>query len=541
MPTEFFADLVRETCQDGGTGPLTPSGAVPGHRRFADAVPAETPFHYAVAGIAQPAQWEVGLGRIDASGRLVRDTVAASSNAGATVDFAPGLKTLALTVTADWFAAADAADRAQAAALAEKQPVSTSHAAAPTGAAGDAVTVRRDDGWVNIPLSTIPFRGADGEHRFDGPLAAPDGSAAAPAIGFASDRDTGLFRAGADGIGLATGGAERLRLSAAGHAGIGTGVPAVRLHVMGGAAGDVARFDAPGAGTLHVHMAPGAAGLFNVASAGAGRDGIRIGEGFVAIDVEGVEAAQVGADGRTKFGTAAATYALNVGQANPARGIVADLVNSSASPNGAMLSFTQNGINFWCAGQAPGVDAFAIYRGRFAGSDGVEVIRFDAGASWLPGADNVRNIGSGALRMAVLYAGTGAINTSDEREKTHVRPLNEGELRAAKRIASDIRLFQWTAAIAAKGEAAARLHCGVVAQHVWAIMADEGLIDPVVPGVPPDSRYAFLCHDAWAEESDAEGAMLRAAGDRFGVRPDQLALFLIAAQEARIAAIEASA
>ncbi|MFN4097276.1 MAG: hypothetical protein ACK4GG_10960, partial [Sphingomonas sp.] len=35
MPTPFFADLVREIAHEGGTGPLTPAGAVPGHRRFA--------------------------------------------------------------------------------------------------------------------------------------------------------------------------------------------------------------------------------------------------------------------------------------------------------------------------------------------------------------------------------------------------------------------------------------------------------------------------------------------------------------------------
>ena len=46
MPTPFFADLVREIAQEGGTGPLMPTGAVPGHRRFADAVPADTGFYY---------------------------------------------------------------------------------------------------------------------------------------------------------------------------------------------------------------------------------------------------------------------------------------------------------------------------------------------------------------------------------------------------------------------------------------------------------------------------------------------------------------
>ena len=68
-------------------------------------------------------------------------------------------------------------------------------------------------------------------------------------------------------------------------------------------------------------------------------------------------------------------------------------------------------------------------------------------------------------------------------------------------------------------------------------MADEGLIEPIAEGVAPSSRYAFLCHDQWDEEA-GEG---RPAGDRFGVRADQLALFLIAAQDARLAALEAAA
>ena len=69
MPTPFFADLVREIAHEGGTGPLTPAGAVPGHRRFAGTVPPDTGFHYAIAGVARPEQWEVGLGRIGADAR----------------------------------------------------------------------------------------------------------------------------------------------------------------------------------------------------------------------------------------------------------------------------------------------------------------------------------------------------------------------------------------------------------------------------------------------------------------------------------------
>ncbi len=105
---------------------------------------------------------------------------------------------------------------------------------------------------------------------------------------------------------------------------------------------------------------------------------------------------------------------------------------------------------------------------------------------------------------------------------------------AARRIALELGFYQWNDAIAQKGAAGARLHFGVRAQTVWAIMADEGLIDPLVPEATPDSPYAFLCYDRW--DGDADGAA--PAGDRFGIRPDQLSLFLIAAQEARIAAME---
>jgi hypothetical protein len=89
-------------------------------------------------------------------------------------------------------------------------------------------------------------------------------------------------------------------------------------------------------------------------------------------------------------------------------------------------------------------------------------------------------------------------------------------------------------------------------------MADEGLIEPLAEGVDPGSAYAFLCWDKWDavepvaatdEVRDGEGNLIaparaaqagRPAGSRFGVRVDQLALFLIAAQDARIAALEAA-
>ncbi len=168
----------------------------------------------------------------------------------------------------------------------------------------------------------------------------------------------------------------------------------------------------------------------------------------------------------------------------------------------------------------------AIWFNRNAGADGTLAWRWQSDGHYRPGADNSYDVGTASFRGRTAFFGTGAINTSDGREKSEVRAFTAAELRAAKRIAAEIGVFQFLDG--------ARLHVGVVAQAVWGIMADEGLIDPIIEGAAPNSSYAFLCYDEW--EADAVKGTV--AGDRFGIRPDQLALFLIAAQEMRLAALE---
>lgn len=102
----FFADLVRVACHATGTGDLVLGAALPGHRGF-DAVPAGARFHYAVLGVTHPEEWETGEGEIGSGGTLLRLPLA-SSAAGEAVDFSSGLKTVALTVAAAWFAAREA-------------------------------------------------------------------------------------------------------------------------------------------------------------------------------------------------------------------------------------------------------------------------------------------------------------------------------------------------------------------------------------------------------------------------------------------------
>lgn len=170
MPEYIFADLVREASMGEGTGPLVLAGPVPGHRAFAGAVPVGAAFHYAIAGVTWPGEWETGIGQLDGAGRLQRDAVAASSAGGAPVDFGAGMKTAALTVGSGWFSASESAVAALADDVAGKQPVSTAHASVSSLAASDAVTVRRGSGWVNAPLAALVYRQASGQYSCQGDL-----------------------------------------------------------------------------------------------------------------------------------------------------------------------------------------------------------------------------------------------------------------------------------------------------------------------------------------------------------------------------------
>lgn len=129
-----------------------------------------------------------------------------------------------------------------------------------------------------------------------------------------------------------------------------------------------------------------------------------------------------------------------------------------------------------------------------------------------PDTDNTRTLGDASFRWSVVYAGTGTINTSDEREKQQIRALTAAEQRVAVALKGLVKAFKFNSAVQAKGDDA-RIHVGVIAQEVIAAFSAEGL-DPM--------RYGIVCYDQW----DAEGDRL--AGDRYGVRYEELLAFIIA-------------
>lgn len=136
----------------------------------------------------------------------------------------------------------------------------------------------------------------------------------------------------------------------------------------------------------------------------------------------------------------------------------------------------------------------------------------------IPGADNAWSMGSSGLRWSVVYAATGTINTSDAREKQQIKELSESERAVAKRLKGLIRSFRWNDAVERKGDKA-RIHVGVIAQDVMAAFESEGL---------NASNYGVLCFDSWPDEFDEDGNKTREAGNRYGVRYDQLFAFVIA-------------
>ena len=132
--------------------------------------------------------------------------------------------------------------------------------------------------------------------------------------------------------------------------------------------------------------------------------------------------------------------------------------------------------------------------------------------------DNSVKLGNASNRWTEIFATTGTINTSDEREKTFSN-IEDAEKQAALEIKANLRKFKFNEAIENKGDNA-RIHFGVSAQQVGQILQKHGL--------NPDA-YGFYCFDEWEQEQDDEGNVLMEAGNRYGVRYEELLAFIISA------------
>ena len=135
-------------------------------------------------------------------------------------------------------------------------------------------------------------------------------------------------------------------------------------------------------------------------------------------------------------------------------------------------------------------------------------IRVTATGSFASEGDNATSLGTSGNRWSVVYAGTGAINTSDANQKQDVSTLDAAEKATATAIKDLMKKFKFKSAVAEKG-ASARYHFGVIAQEVQAAFAANGL---------DATHYGVFCSDKLEDGSY-----------RLGIRYDELLCFVIGA------------
>lgn len=136
-----------------------------------------------------------------------------------------------------------------------------------------------------------------------------------------------------------------------------------------------------------------------------------------------------------------------------------------------------------------------------------------------PSGDNTQSLGSAGNRWSVVFAGTGAINTSDERVKDQIEDIPAAWLEAWGQV--QWMRFKFKDALVEKGDGA-RWHVGLIAQRVVQIFKDHGL---------DATEIGLVCYESWEDEFEevreayeVEGVngpmtLFRLTGEKRLVRP----------------------
>jgi len=278
--------------------------------------------------------------------------------------------------------------------------------------------------------------------------------------------------------------------------------------------------------------------------------------GVLTLATNSTERMRIGASGNVGFGTTAPGARVHA----KGSGEVARFETTVARGGGsAFLSFNDPTGRKGFFGFGGVDDAFVVANEMnepvVISTNAINRWMFEAGGNFRPYNDNGYSVGVAANRISVVYAGTGTINTSDERLKVWIGRATEDraakDRRIARAILDELGWYQFTDAVTEKGPDGARWHFGARAQRIWQIVADEGLAPPLVDvdgTLLPDITWtgpvapAWLCFDGWNEQievsEDGDATVVREAGHLFGFRVDEMNLLLSWALHDRLSALE---
>lgn len=198
--------------------------------------------------------------------------------------------------------------------------------------------------------------------------------------------------------------------------------------------------------------------------------------------------------------------------------------NNKAAPNNSWSEIRTGatledgaGINLYDVGDGTGARAgrLLLYATNPADLTSSFLMMYGSGAL-VPGTDNTSNLGDGSRRFRTIYAGTANINTSDERHKQQIKPIDDKVLDAW----NDVKFYQYkfNDAVAEKGEENARWHFGVLAQEIERVFKEHGL---------DAFEYGLIGYDEWEAEDadyDVDGREIspaRPAGNIYSIRPTE--------------------
>jgi len=210
---------------------------------------------------------------------------------------------------------------------------------------------------------------------------APDGTAAAPSIGFESDPNTGIYRPGADQLAISTGGTGRLFVDASGRVGVGTGSPGSIFDVKPSASASTIRYEVGTLNSDSIRISAG--GTVNTYLEYRGY----LGHAWF---VDATERARIDSSGRLLVGTSSARSNLFTGS------------NTSTTLVEAAGSYVASAAHVFNANSVAGPElVFGKTRGTTVGSNTIVQSGDDIGGVWFTGADGTNFIAGAAIQAKV--------------------------------------------------------------------------------------------------------------------------------------------